>query len=148
MLRRHLFSVHSDLTTDEVNTIFEEASRVKDKEPDVVEEELEKNPLFSKVEPDGRIKCKAPDCPHLVSAQNIARHWHQYHPKMKKDDYQPSLQKLLKILREGSDNPTPTSPVIAEVKDDKSPTKPMVPKKSLTPNEKRRSCGQSGCDYR
>ena len=73
MLRRHLFSVHSDLTTDEVNTIFEEASRVKDKEPDVVEEELEKNPLFSKVEPDGRIKCKAPDCPHLVSAQNIAR---------------------------------------------------------------------------
>ena len=76
------------------------------------------------------------------------RHWHQYHPKLKKDDYQPSLQKLLKILREGSDNPTPTSPVIAEVKDDKSPTKPMVPKKSLTPNEKRRSCGQSGCDYR
>jgi len=109
---------------------------------------LESNPLYSKVEPDGRIKCKAPDCEMMVSAQNIARHWHQYHPKLKKDDYQPSLQKLLKILREGSDNPTPTSPVIAEVKDDKSPTKPMVPKKSLTPNEKRRSCGQSGCDYR
>ena len=43
-----------------------------DKEPDLIEE-VEKNPLFSKIEPDGRIKCKAPDCPISVSAQNIRR---------------------------------------------------------------------------
>ena len=40
----------------------------------VLEDELESNPLFSKVQPDGRIACKAPNCSKMVSAQNIARY--------------------------------------------------------------------------
>ena len=36
--------------------------------------ELENSPLYSKVLPDGRIACKAPDCTKMVSAQNIARY--------------------------------------------------------------------------
>ena len=43
-----------------------------DKESDLVEE-VQKNPLFSKFEPDGRMKCKAPDCPISVPSQNIGR---------------------------------------------------------------------------
>ena len=43
-----------------------------DKESDLVEE-VEKNPLFSKIGPDGRIKCKAPDCTNSVSAKDIER---------------------------------------------------------------------------
>ena len=76
MLRRHLFNAHSDLSIEQVNTIFEKAVTQSNENNEKLstDEDIEKHPLFSKVEPDGRIKCKAPDCTHMVSAQNIARY--------------------------------------------------------------------------
>ena len=70
------------------------------------------------------------------------RHWHQYHPKMKKDDYQPSLQKLLRLIREqgGASTPLPDpevdekivenskSPVASKLETSKSPILPKVEK--------------------
>ena len=104
MLRKHLFRAHSkDLTLEDINMVFEEAIKCKatnDRaaaaaaktakasevgsaspvadlaaEAAIANEELEKNPLFSKVQPDGRVACKAPDCTKMVSAQNIARYY-------------------------------------------------------------------------
>ena len=76
MLRRHLYHSHNDLSREEANQIFEKAVRKHSKMSPVDDQtdiDLESNPLYSKVEPDGRIKCKAPDCEMMVSAQNIAR---------------------------------------------------------------------------
>ena len=92
MLRKHLFRAHSkDLNLEEINMVFEEAIKCKASTEKaqalaaavaagsplpadgVLEDELESNPLFSKVQPDGRIACKAPNCSKMVSAQNIAR---------------------------------------------------------------------------
>ena len=92
MLRKHLFRAHSkDLNLEEINMVFEEAIKCKASTKKaqalaapvaiglpppadgVLEDELESNPLFSKVQPDGRIACKAPNCSKMVSAQNIAR---------------------------------------------------------------------------
>ena len=76
MLRRHLYHSHNDLSREEANQIFEKAVRKHSKMSPVDDQtdiNLESNPLYSKVEPDGRIKCKAPDCEMMVSAQNIAR---------------------------------------------------------------------------
>ena len=41
--------------------------------------------------------------------KNFYRHWHQYHPKLTKNEYQPSLQMLLKMIREGSSSTTDAS---------------------------------------
>jgi hypothetical protein len=92
MLRKHLFRAHSkDLNLEEINMVFEEAIKCKASTEKaqalaaavaagsplpadgILEDELESNPLFSKVQPDGRIACKAPNCSKMVSAQNIAR---------------------------------------------------------------------------
>lgn len=89
MLRKHLNQKHSqELTIEEINLVFEEAvnasqgqvlnkSQHGGSKPLVLTQnqtrELEKNPLFSKVQPDGRVACKAPDCKMTVSAQNISR---------------------------------------------------------------------------
>merc|ERR1712088_50984 len=97
---------------------------------------------------------------------------------MKKDDYQPSLQKLLKLIREqGASTPVPDpeveekivekskSPVASKLEKSKSklglrasmtpPTK-FSPCGELTPaqlraklnNDKRESCKTPGCGYR
>ena len=76
MLRRHLYHSHNDLSREEANQIFEKAVRKHSKMSPVddIDINVESSPLYSKVEPDGRIKCKAPDCEMMVSAQNIARY--------------------------------------------------------------------------
>ena len=73
--RRHLFAAHSELSPKQLKSIFENAvSRKNPEELSSAEKNIEKHPLFSKMEPDGRIKCKAPDCILLVSPQNITRY--------------------------------------------------------------------------
>merc|ERR1719510_1363126 len=70
MLRKHIFNSHKELTIEEINMVFEEAVNPKhdpkansnNKAGGILDDDLENNPLFSKVQPDGRIKCKAPEC--------------------------------------------------------------------------------------
>ena len=71
--RRHLFGAHSELSPEQLNVIFQKAVERKPKKLSS-DKDIEKHPLFSKMEPDGRIKCKAPECKYLVSPQNISRY--------------------------------------------------------------------------
>ena len=70
-LRRHIFHSHKNLGIEEIDSIFEEAVRGKPKSK--VETTLENSPLFSKLDKDGRVQCKAPNCNMSASATNIAR---------------------------------------------------------------------------
>merc|ERR1719273_2301154 len=123
--------------------VFEEAVNPKansnNKAGGTLEDDLEKNPLFSKVQPDGRIKCKAPECKMMVSAQNIARHWNQYHPTLKKNDYQPSLRHLLRMLQAQKQEEEQTK--------NGNPTKSPSAVNPVTPVEKTKGlrCGNAGC---
>merc|ERR1712110_583611 len=91
-----------------------------------------------------------------------------YHPKMKKDDYQPSLQKLLKLIREqGASTPVVPDPEVEEKIVEKSKSKlglraSMTPPTKFSPcgeltpaqlraklkYDKRESCKTPGCGYR
>ena len=183
MLRKHLFRAHSkDLNLEEINMVFEEAIKFKAAPvavglplpaDGVLEDELESNPLFSKVQPDGRIACKAPECSKMVSAQNIARHWNHEHPSLKKDDFQPSMRKLIhmikinhsesdtpvtsfqpsmrklihmiKINHSESDTPVTSAPNVVPKDIPSTLVKSNPPSKS---HKKRISCRSSGCGYR
>ena len=70
-LRRHIFHSHKNLGIEEIDSIYEEAVRGKSKSK--VETTLENSPLFSKLDKDGRVQCKAPNCNMSASATNIAR---------------------------------------------------------------------------
>ena len=120
-----MFFSHKNLGIEEIDSIFEEA--VRDKPKSKVETTLENSPLFSKLDKDGRVKCKAPGCDMSASSTNISRyekklvklkrpnaisrisksenllnfrHWIKYHPDLKREDYQPSVRKLLKIIHQ------------------------------------------------
>jgi len=107
-LRRHIFHSHKNLGIEEIDSIFEEA--VRDKPKSKVETTLENSPLFSKLDKDGRVKCKAPGCDMSASSTNISRHWIKYHPDLKREDYQPSVRKLLKIMSENPDKVIKSKP--------------------------------------
>ena len=167
MLRKHLFRAHSkDLNLEEINMVFEEAIKCKASTEKaqalaaavaagsplpadgVLEDELESNPLFSKVQPDGRIACKAPECSKMVSAQNIARHWNHEHPSLKKDDFQPSTRKLIRMIKidySESDTPVTSAPKVVPKDIPSALVKSNPPSKSP---KKRISCRSSGCGYR
>ena len=130
-----MFFSHKNLGIEEIDSIFEEA--VRDKPKSKVETTLENSPLFSKLDKDGRVKCKAPGCDMSASSTNISRyekklvklkrpiaisrisksenllnfrHWIKYHPDLKREDYQPSVRKLLKIMSENPDKVIKSKP--------------------------------------
>ena len=114
----------------------------------VLEDELESNPLFSKLQPDGRIACKAPECSKMVSAQNIARHWNHEHPSLKKDDFQPSMRKLIRMIKiDHSESDTPVTSAPKVVPKD-IPSALVKSNPSSKSPKKRISCRNSGCGYR
>ncbi len=73
-LRKHLYQSHgTQLSVDEINVVYEEILTVDKPSNTSTIVALESHPLYTRVEPDGRVACKAPECDMRVSAQNIAR---------------------------------------------------------------------------
>ena len=76
------------------------------------------------------------------------RHWNQEHPSLKKDDFQPSMRKLIRMIQNDhseSDSPVTPAPKVVPKDTPSALVKSNPPSKSP---KKRISCRSSGCGYR